>query len=436
MAKNDYLLRASFRGAGFFVSSISMGFGRKGVMHEAPFNNTPFYEDLGRKGRTFTVEAYVMANADEPPQTYEKRRDALISAIEDGGAGRLVHPTMGNMVVVPIDCRTTFNNSEGRMERLSITFAEEGERTNPKRNLRTLGLLQILKYTGDQAIVFADTGTLEIEFWGLDANVFADNYTVGKYKLPDSFLKSLTKTVEKFTKKIDDLVKTTLKETGATDFSKDFLEFTKVLSTAPQKIMGSMSTLLQPLKRIMFGFSLITTSPLDRLKNSLSIFGYFFGLAKKSRDKYNALPNQSKGTPKYRQLQSDAAIHELILSMAIAEVASASLDITVSDAKSMKEYKEYVNNAFNDIALFKGDSVDQNGYIELLQLQATISSYFDEEIKNLPSVKVIVNAKTLPSLVIAYNYYEDSDRNDEFIDRNSVSNPNSVPVGNLEVLAE
>ena len=90
--REDYR-QASFRGAAFFVASADSAYGRRVATHEHAQRDVPFNEDMGRKVRAFTVDAYLLG------PNYNVARDALIKACETPEAGTLVHPYRGDLTV-------------------------------------------------------------------------------------------------------------------------------------------------------------------------------------------------------------------------------------------------------------------------------------------------------------------------------------------------
>lgn len=125
MAWRDQLRQGRFREAEFFISSADAGVGRRTVLHEYPLRDVPFVEDLGRKAREFTLEVFVLG-AD-----YMAARDRLVSALEQPGAGTLVHPWWGQLRVAVRDCRVRESSTDGGMAVFSITFTEAGENRFP-----------------------------------------------------------------------------------------------------------------------------------------------------------------------------------------------------------------------------------------------------------------------------------------------------------------
>jgi prophage DNA circulation protein len=59
----DRLLPASFRGVPFAVRSASGRFGRRQAVHEYPFRDTVWVEDLGRNARRLTIDGFLIENS-------------------------------------------------------------------------------------------------------------------------------------------------------------------------------------------------------------------------------------------------------------------------------------------------------------------------------------------------------------------------------------
>ena len=56
------LEKASFKKQPFFVTSHSFSTGRRIVLHEFPYHDKPYIEDLGRKSRTFNIEGFILGD--------------------------------------------------------------------------------------------------------------------------------------------------------------------------------------------------------------------------------------------------------------------------------------------------------------------------------------------------------------------------------------
>lgn len=135
MSWKDGLRRASFRGVQFHVSSRGLKTGREIVNHEFPKRNSNFPEDMGKKTRDFSVDAYVIGD------DYMSRRDALIAACEREGAAQYSdHWGRSQRVVCTVcDCKET--SDEGRMARFSLTFMEAGGGAMPSAAVASAAVL-------------------------------------------------------------------------------------------------------------------------------------------------------------------------------------------------------------------------------------------------------------------------------------------------------
>jgi prophage DNA circulation protein len=85
----DALRPASFRGVPFATLASRKVFGRRTAVHEYPFRDTIWVEDLGRKGREISLSGFLVANS----LVYGggdvlAQQDQLIAAAEHLAAGQ------------------------------------------------------------------------------------------------------------------------------------------------------------------------------------------------------------------------------------------------------------------------------------------------------------------------------------------------------------
>jgi prophage DNA circulation protein len=112
-------LQGSFRGVPFFIRRHTYSGGRRNVEHQFPDRDDVVYEDLGRGRRIFNLTAYIIGD------NYFEHREALVSALELGGEGKLVHPYRGGAIVVADPYELTETTDEGRVARFNLTFKEQ-----------------------------------------------------------------------------------------------------------------------------------------------------------------------------------------------------------------------------------------------------------------------------------------------------------------------
>ena len=127
MSWKDSLRKASFKGAEFQWLDLNTTLDPMVVVHKYPQRRGGWAEDLGLGPDEFEITGFVLG-AD-----YMAARDKLIKALKEGGAGTLVHPTLGEKkVVLSQKPRITETTREGGMARFSMVFTEEGENKYPE----------------------------------------------------------------------------------------------------------------------------------------------------------------------------------------------------------------------------------------------------------------------------------------------------------------
>lgn len=119
------LLPASFGGIPFAVLGNQISTGRRLAVHEYPFRDIPYSEDLGRRARRISFSAFVIG-ADVAAQTA-----ALLKQCEVKGPQLLVHPTLGMAMWICETCETEERWDKGRYVEFRLGFVEPGLNTYP-----------------------------------------------------------------------------------------------------------------------------------------------------------------------------------------------------------------------------------------------------------------------------------------------------------------
>jgi len=127
----QHLQPGSWRGHGFVMDVAENRMGRRTAVHEYPYRDSVWVEDLGRLPRRFAVQAYLTGD-----DVYQQR-DAMIAACEQPGAGTLVHPTLGALQVICIDFATVDRRERGRWVEITLQFILSGDLTFPTSSIAT-----------------------------------------------------------------------------------------------------------------------------------------------------------------------------------------------------------------------------------------------------------------------------------------------------------
>lgn len=116
---------ASFRGVPFGVLASTGKFGRRNAVHEYPFRDTVWVEDLGRGPRRISVSGFMVGD------DVIAQRERMIAATETAGPGELIHPSLGRLKVSTMDFSAEEQWDRGRVIQLTFSFIEAGERVFP-----------------------------------------------------------------------------------------------------------------------------------------------------------------------------------------------------------------------------------------------------------------------------------------------------------------
>jgi prophage DNA circulation protein len=111
----------SWRGVPFVLDAGETRAGRRTAVHEYPYRDTAWVEDLGKLPRRFAIQAYLTGD-----DVYQQR-NALVAQCEKPGPGTLVHPTFGALQCVLLDFAVSDRRERGRYIEVALSFIVAGE---------------------------------------------------------------------------------------------------------------------------------------------------------------------------------------------------------------------------------------------------------------------------------------------------------------------
>jgi len=429
MSWRDELRPASFRGVPFFVRSTSTEVGRRTVVHEVPFSDTPYPEDFGKAAGVYNITGYVIQNAGNN-FNYMPNRDDLIKALEKEGAGTLVHPYYGEKQVV-VTGRTRFEErtEEGGMAVFSIAFVEAGTLSLP-------------------------TGTSDHKTW-IEG-------------VADDLIKAAG---DAFTEVYDPSGPNFLTDAigAAGDFSKGLqmvqASLYKVQATATSQLAAALSTVAS----IRTSASSIVDSPASIVEGMVNTFSAYRGLlpyvgaGDDGESGINAIltlmnygNTNMDGTPSAdggmldaipettpTRLQQKANREAMVLYFRVCGLAEAMAASVNMDFKSYDQawgVMERLSGHADDLLEYLAQTEQDEMYEAVAAAKPQMVVALLELGAALPPVRYFqLPPDTYPSLVVAHRIYNDLDREQEVIDRNpdAMLNP-AIPAGGsrLEVLSE
>lgn len=389
---------ATFRGIAFFIARSEGAFGQRGVPHEFPNRDIPYFETLGRKARRFTVTGYVIGS------DYTRQKDRMLKACQARNPGELVHPYYGTQQVVCESLNVIEAPRDGGRANFQFVFVEAGELRFPVRSENALGSLK----TQSDALSDAAGGE------------FTDTYSVTGVS---GFVRdSVRSKVRNFTT----FMEARSRGLGQTTDSVNDLSFQlRGLNSDIETIIASPSLLQSSLKN---SISLLASSALD--------FGRLFDESEKGFEfGANDLVITKFVTPNRTQLQkNDDIINRYVRTeFAIqAAIAGAQVDHASLDEALLK--REGVNAQFDALAVA---TTDDDVYQNIVSTQARVVQSIPLEEEQLPQVVDLYNRVTKTSLSLTYQIYGDLQNEQDVIDRNRIMHPGFVMGGrNLKVLSD
>jgi prophage DNA circulation protein len=400
----------SFRGVAFRAEVVEFGGGRKTVTHEYPLRDDPFVEDLGRRGRSITVEAYVVGD------DYIDQRDALLEALEREGPGRLVLPyndveTLSFMV-------SNFRASESREEGGFARFLIEFQQTTVDAEF-PLDVADLTARIEADAASTLETlqSALLTDFDVADAPAFAlsslSSIVTAAGESIRTALAPITGAVSTVTGAVDD----------ATQFAADIKrQVDGIILDADALVRDPLlvADRFRDLFEALFESPALPERNLDAL---LDAYEFSPSIPK---------PGAGTSTREREGLNYDALTSFIRGSMVVSAARFAPVS-TFDTYDSAISTRDRIADLLDDQAEVASDPV----YQALADLRASLVKAVPGEQSDLPRLLEFTPATTLPSLVIAHRLYGNVDKELDLVARNGIRHPAFVTGGRaLEVLSD
>lgn len=384
MSWREQLRPASFRGVEFEVESNDGSFGRRIAVHEYPFRDLPYVEDLGRKAREIRIEAILLGD------DYMAARDALIGAVEEEGPGKLVHPSLGELTVSILDGGMTVREStlEGGMCRISFSCIESGEARFPASSAATQVLVQ------QQATVAN----------AISANAFADGFSVAG--LPGWAQGTAVARAEAFL--------------GAVQSAVSVLPYGAPARGQVAALVGDLGGRVLSALRAPLSFAAEMVAVVGAMRSGIDAGPAVAMLATLSTFGTSTVLQPTNTPTRRRESTNDDALVELVRATAAIERARALSDMTFPDFNAAIAARDGVLQQLDSVA---DTTRNDQMYDALSSLRAVVVRDVAARGANLARVVTVTPPATLPALVLAYDLYDDASRDGELVARNRAKHP-------------
>lgn len=387
MSWREKLEPGSFRGVSFRVDSQELAGGRRVAVHEYPFKNTPFTEDMGRKGRSVSFDAYLVG------PDYLTGRDALIDALEASGPGELVLPLYGRLNVQAGEFTARETRDDGGMVRFSLQFLETTTGPFPRSVDDNQDAVDSAGLAVAEAI---DAGLVEeldpvgLPEWALGVGsdaLAAASDAMGAVLGPIQF---------------------------AMEYAADINRQVQALKLKATSLVRDPVALAQNARNI---FDTLANAGADPFQVRTAMDDLFSALG--SEDTSATTNTRRKANGNRAAIQNALRRSALILSA--RQLARESF---ASEASAIA-----ARDTFLDAIDLEAETANDGLYALLDELRATVSAAVPGEDNTAPRLVDVYLPASIPALVLSYQLYGDALRGDEIAARNNASHSSFLPGG-------
>lgn len=390
------LFEASFKNVAFLSPSTTITGGRKDILHEFPNRDLQNIEDLGLRPRSFTITAIIAGDL------YIVQRDRLLSKLEEGGTGVLVHPFFGT--INNVVCRNyslSQNETDLGIATFNIEFAVSNSTGLPVGSQSVIS--SIFNRTTE---VFNNVFNLINNNFRVATN-FIGNFNVAKLKIlqVNAILDSAAQFLPADATKINDF---------------------NAISSAQKRNINSITVdpnaLATSNNEIFTQFSTLFDGPIAQSGATAQIFNF-------GADDTIIVPSTA-GLQQRKNNNDILNASTNTLALAISYQSAASIEF--GNVNELNTQEQILEDQYQFIVDNPG--LDDETLQSITDTRTETQSFFNDQ---RLTVSQIVDARTntLPARVIAYQYYKDSSRGQEIIDLNDEPNVSFLQ-GAIEVLSK
>jgi prophage DNA circulation protein len=396
---------ASYRGVAFGVISGQARFGRRNALHEYPFRDTPWVEDLGRQSRRIMVTGFLVGD------DVIAQRERLVAACEKPGDGKLIHPTLGELTVSLMDFSVNEYREKGRAFELHFVFVEAGKRLFPSDEVNQTQAIGDAADATSAAATSTWTDAINqlitqrtiphvtgsVSDWvsaAITAGQSATNLQHLTAALSGNFgrMLGLSSGAQQVFSTVGNLI-----AAGASARASIALAASTLNTAAKQVSSSSLASFASDAQALADAVRTAAPTPADALRGMLSM---------------STVQGKTAGS---EQLTGD-----LFRRIAVAGAAKASADYQPSSSDEAQQVRSQVTAAIDAEIDVAGNQGDDDVYTALRAMRAQVVKDMNAKGAALPGLITVTTNQPLPALALAQRLYRDYTRADELV---KVANP-------------
>lgn len=440
---------SSFRGVPFAVIAEEGSHGRRQAVHEYPYRDTAWIEDMGRGVRRIVIRGFLIQDS----QMYGggdviTQRQALITACEEKGTGTLIHPTLGEMTVaIPENgLRLSGSADAGRVFEFTLMAIESGLKVFAVTGSSTAGKTVRTNYLKlVSTTVFSTIARIKGEIRGVTQAIKTIKSTI-------AFWSNMVESTTNEVTNVSNVLKSTFGNQRYGRYSKGTVGGTS--SGVTGGVSADDTDDFQSLSDQVSAQAIMDrqgiTDTVTGLNNSTTIDNF----TQRTADVINAILNCTGGinerisaleklanatSSEYQNSTSSAEIAQtvntLIIVLCSGAMAAAASESNPTSRDEAEQITRRVADQLDAALLVAGDRADDGLYGELLLVRSSFLENMSAISSGLSGLMLFNSAQPLPALTLANRLYQDASRSDELIQESSVPHPAFMPTS-MKVLRQ
>ncbi|ALR75845.1 DNA circularization protein [[Enterobacter] lignolyticus] len=436
------LRASSFRGVPFAVVAEEGSHGRRQAVHEYPWRDTAWIEDIGRATRRFIIRGFLIQNS----QVYGggdaiTQRQSLIAACEAKGSGTLIHPTLGELTVsIPENgLRISGSTENGRVFEFTLMAIESGLKVFAVTDSTTAGDTVNTNYLKlVSATVASALARIKGEIRGV-------TQAINTIKGAVTFWTSMVDSTISEVTNLSNVLNSTFGNTQYGRYSKGSV------GGSSSAVSGNTSTAdvedTQALADQVTAQSVMDrkniTDTVDHLNNSTNPDDFVQGVADvvnaildsagSVNDRISALEKLANAiSTEYQQSDSSKAIsatmNTLIVVLCTGAMTRAAADARPTSRDEAEAITQRVSVQLDTALVLAGDRAEDGMYGSLLAIRSSFLATMSDRASGLSELIQVTMAQPLPALTLANRLYQDASRADELVQEARVPHPAFMPV--------
>jgi prophage DNA circulation protein len=427
----DQLQPAKYREIPFGVFGGDAHFGRRNAVHEYPFRDAVWPEDLGRSARKFNLTGFLIGD------DCIAQRDKLIKACESPGDGELVHPTFGRLKVSllgPVAISERWDH--GRVFELSFSFIEAGQRIFPTTKISTASKTGAMADASDlaAAIDFAKRAGTALQAGAAVVNQAAQT-AASWYNKATQLARDATSIVN--------LAKSVQGDFGR--FAGDNHAQPSSVAASNTSLSGAVAATAVSLQNLGTASANLNTSASNLSASTAGTYGAvaqsvtaaLLSTSASPADSLRLLSNLAGFAPAaltdtsqigtaMNTMQSASA--DLFRRAAVVALARASASYQPTSQDDAVAVRTQVCSLLDNEITIAADEGDEGTYAALRDVRVAVANDLTQRSAGLSALMTFKTGSPLPALVIARRLYRDVTRADELIVRAAPIHPAFMPI--------